>query len=164
MARFLSWEHLTREQIAALRSTPKSPGASTARQLLKQYVAEQLTDDQLKDEVILDLYSYALQQAQASTQMKWPQPLERQRRLASVAARTVLAFLCWQVGAHVCRQGYHELAEAGRNYFFVVGVGFRPRTDIMFLWHTQRSAHSVNQTEADNRAQLCFFQRHTHQP
>lgn len=63
-ARFLSWEHLSRDQIAAIRAAPKQPGARTARQLLQQYVSEQLAEDQLRNDIVLDLYSYALQQGQ----------------------------------------------------------------------------------------------------
>lgn len=68
MARFLSWEHLDRAQIAALRAAGEATGAPTARQLLKQYVDEQLGDDQLCNEVVLDLYSYTLQQGQVCVQ------------------------------------------------------------------------------------------------
>jgi hypothetical protein len=63
-ARFLSWEHLSREQIAAIRAVPKQPGAPTARQLLQQYLSEQLGEDQLRNDIVLDLFAYTLQQGQ----------------------------------------------------------------------------------------------------
>ncbi|WIA37628.1 hypothetical protein OEZ86_014529 [Tetradesmus obliquus] len=65
MARFLSWEHLSREQIVAIRAAPKQPGAPTARHLLQQYLSEQLGEDQLRNNIVLDLFSYTLQQGQA---------------------------------------------------------------------------------------------------
>eukprot|EP00775_Hariotina_reticulata_P005753 gene5752-5993_t len=65
LAKFLSWVHLTREQIAAIRAAPVHDGALTARQFLQQYVCEQLGDHQLRNDIILDLYSYTLKQGQA---------------------------------------------------------------------------------------------------
>jgi hypothetical protein len=63
-ARFLSWEHLSSDQLAAIRAAPKQPGAPTPRQLLQQYIAEQLGEDQLRNDIILDLFAYTLQQGQ----------------------------------------------------------------------------------------------------
>lgn len=68
-ARFLSWEHLSREQVAAIRAAPKQPGAPTARQLLQQYVSEQLGEDQLRNDIVLDMFAYTLQQGQVSGDM-----------------------------------------------------------------------------------------------
>eukprot|EP00879_Flechtneria_rotunda_P014718 GHRR01015379.1.p1 GENE.GHRR01015379.1~~GHRR01015379.1.p1 ORF type:complete len:276 (+),score=103.63 GHRR01015379.1:522-1349(+) len=65
MARFLSWEHLRSQQIAALRQAASSAAGPSARQLLKQIVPDQLGENLLRNDIILDLYAYALRQGQA---------------------------------------------------------------------------------------------------
>lgn len=84
MAKFLSWEHLTREQIVALRAASCSTIGLTARQVLQDCLLpppdhqQQPADsvdacqhdsailEQQRLEVALDLFSYTLKQGQVS--------------------------------------------------------------------------------------------------
>jgi hypothetical protein len=77
--KFLSWKHLNREQLVALRTASCRQGGPSARQVLQQCMftgqqqpaadAEQelLADvaaEQQRREIILDLFSYVLKQEQ----------------------------------------------------------------------------------------------------
>lgn len=80
-AQFLSWRHLSRETIAAIRAAAGSPGGPSARQLLRDALAQQLQPpptthgdaaaadaaaaaDPQRQEILLDLYAHTLKQGQ----------------------------------------------------------------------------------------------------
>lgn len=69
MARFLSWKHLSRDQLVALRGAQAAP---STRDVLREClgtstssaVEAEAEEQQQRQDIILDLFSYTLKQGQ----------------------------------------------------------------------------------------------------
>lgn len=62
-AHILTWQHLSQQQLAALKAAPKAPGEPTPRELLMQHPCV-AGHDPSRTAILLDLFASTLEQAQ----------------------------------------------------------------------------------------------------